>query len=434
MEKLIRQMLVTHSYHAPLALRLALTPDKRVQSTATDGRQLFYNPEWVMENTADKILGNIGHAVTACGLKHHTRRQDRDPQKWQWASYQVRLPFVRDAGLTNEPGGLDDVSVERAYEMAPDGDEDDQPQQSGSVSLEFAEGDGPPEQSDQGDPQDGQGGSQQSGGDQQAGEGDQQQTGQGDSQQDMGAPSPNETGIVMDLPREDGQGEAEYQQACQQEEQDWDVAAQTAEQMAKSAGSSGGRLSETLKASHTSDVDYNELIRRFMYEFFRSDYSWLRPNRRHVHMGLFTPALHHENVGRVGVLIDSSISMHTPTLRQIYGDVKDAARELMPHEIVLIWGDTEVKGKETYHPDELPDELEIQGRGGTKYQPLFDALEDMPPVACILFYTDLQPNHGYFGEAPEAPLLWLVRDRDMRSVAVEPDFGEIVEVPTLYNF
>ena len=426
LRSIIRQMLVTQPYHAPLALRMELVPDSRVQATATDGRSFFFNSQWVMDNTYDQIVSNIGHAVTACALKHHTRREGRDDNKWQWASYQVRLPILRDSGLTNEPGGLDDVSVERAYEMAPDLDEGEdgegqlQPGQDGAEGAPQA-GDGQPDPNQQGQ-QDGDG----------QGQPDQNQ--QGSPDQNLGDGSPNGSGLVLDLPRPEDVSEIEYQQEIRQEEQDQDMAAQTAEQMAKSAGAEPGRLAAVLSASHASEVDYFELVRRFMCDSVKSDYSWLRPNRRHVHLGIFTPELRERNMARIGVLIDSSSSMSSVTLDRIYGDVRDAVQELQPAEVVVIHGDIAVRGIETYQPDELPDELDIKGRGGTEYQPLFDALAELPPVSCVLFYTDLQPNRGDFGEGPDAPLMWLVRDYDMRSVAQEPEFpefGEVVEVPTV---
>ena len=66
----------------------------------------------------------------ACALKHHTRRGERDPERWQVASQLVTHALVRDAGFTLPPDAeaWDDPSVEQAYDRLPtpeDGDSGD---------------------------------------------------------------------------------------------------------------------------------------------------------------------------------------------------------------------------------------------------------------------------------------------------------------------
>ena len=65
--------------------------------------------------------------VLACALKHHTRRAERDPERWQRASQLVTHGLLRDAGFTLPPDAeaWDGISVEEAYDRLPEPDEDE---------------------------------------------------------------------------------------------------------------------------------------------------------------------------------------------------------------------------------------------------------------------------------------------------------------------
>ena len=56
--------------------------------------------------------------VLACALKHHTRRGEREPGRWQQASQLVTHGLLRDAGFKLPPDAeaWDGISVEQAYE------------------------------------------------------------------------------------------------------------------------------------------------------------------------------------------------------------------------------------------------------------------------------------------------------------------------------
>ena len=66
----------------------------------------------------DRIKTAVARVVLACTLKHHTRRGERDPERWQRASQLVTHGELRRAGfvLPAEAEAWEDVSVEDAYE------------------------------------------------------------------------------------------------------------------------------------------------------------------------------------------------------------------------------------------------------------------------------------------------------------------------------
>ena len=79
----------------------------------------------------------MARIVMACALKHHTRRDERDPERWQLASQLVTHALLRDSGFTLPPDAeaWEGVSVEQAYDRLPEPQEDDSGGDSDSPSV-----------------------------------------------------------------------------------------------------------------------------------------------------------------------------------------------------------------------------------------------------------------------------------------------------------
>ena len=95
----VTALLREQPFFGSLALRLPIRADAGRETLASDGRDIRYSPEWVADTNADLIKTAIGRVVLACALKHHTRRGDRDPERWQLASQLVTHGLLRDAGF-----------------------------------------------------------------------------------------------------------------------------------------------------------------------------------------------------------------------------------------------------------------------------------------------------------------------------------------------
>ena len=111
-------LLTEQPFFGSLALRLPLRPDPTRETLASDGRELRYSPAWVARTDADRIKAAVARVVFACALKHHTRRGERDPGRWQRASQLVTHGELRRAGfvLPADAEAWEDLSVEDAYE------------------------------------------------------------------------------------------------------------------------------------------------------------------------------------------------------------------------------------------------------------------------------------------------------------------------------
>ena len=97
------ELLRKQPFFGSLVLRLPLRPDPSRETLATDGHEIRYSPRWVADTDSHLIETAMARVVMACALKHHTRRGERDPERWQLASQLVTHALIRDAGFTLPP-------------------------------------------------------------------------------------------------------------------------------------------------------------------------------------------------------------------------------------------------------------------------------------------------------------------------------------------
>ena len=345
----VTELLRKQPFFGSLVLRLPLRPDPTRKTLATDGNEIRYSPQWVAETEAHLIETAMARVVMACALKHHTRRGERDPERWQMASQLVTHALIRDAGFTLPPDAeaWDDLSVEQAYDRLPtpenddSGDDGDAPSGADDAGASAAaaqsspdgDNDGAGDPSDSGngeEPRDEHGDDD----DPDEGNGDGQNEASQDQGEDAGSDAPpshdpSGTGEVMDANARAGDdgdsGEVPLDVAA--EEQAWDEAMHQALNIARAEGKVPGRVEETVKGAHASTLDWQTLLRRYMTDTAKSDYSWSVPNRRFIDSGLYLPSIRSESIAIIAFIIDVSRSLPTPTLAEFWGVLRQVATE-----------------------------------------------------------------------------------------------------------
>ena len=413
----VTALLRDQPFFGSLALRLPIRADAGRETLASDGREIRYAPQWVADTDADLIKTAIGRVVLACALKHHTRRGEREPERWQRASQLVTHGLLRDAGfrLPADTEAWDGISVEQAYDRLPE-------PQDGEGG---GDGTAPPSAGDSADPSAPQSGGDHDdeaddparGGDPQGedvpGEDDDGEPQDADTPgegKEAGAPSfdPSGTGEVMDAGARDDRdtptGEAPVD--TNDEEQAWDEAMHQALNLAKAQGKAPGAVEETIRDAHTSTLDWRTLLRRYMTDAARSDYSWSLPNRRFIDSGLYLPSIRSEGIDTVAVIIDTSGSVGAQALAAFWTEVREIATELQPESVIVLQVDAALQDAAEYAPGDLPEQITIKGRGGTDFRPGFAWLEEQgtTPSLC-LYFTDMDCDR-YPDMEPLYPLLW----------------------------
>ena len=333
----------------------------------------------IADTDAHVIETAMARIVLACALKHHTRRGERDPERWQRASQLVTHGLLRDAGFTLPPDAeaWDGISVEQAYERLPEPDPDDGDGDNDAASGGEAAGTdsaGTPPSPDSGGDDD-SGVSDHESGDSDPQDADDQDT-------DPGA----DAGEVMDAPADSGQGGGGPSPSeVAAEEQAWDEAMHQAASLAKAQGKLPGAVEETVRGAHGSTVDWRTLLRRYMTDATKRDYSWSLPNRRFIDSGLYLPSIRSEAIDTIAVIVDTSGSLPARTLAEFWAEVREVTAELQPERVILLQVDAAVQDAAEYAAADLPDEIAIRGRGGTDLRPGFAWLEehDIRPGVCL---------------------------------------------------
>lgn len=371
-------MICNDPFFGSLALQLKVVETKDIPTFATDGRSLFFNPEFAATLSKDEIMGLIKHEVLHCAMLHMTRRGDRDHKRWNIACDAVINPIIVRSGGKLPAGGVDlpnlaDLSAEEAYSKLP-------PPQKIKCYVDFG------------------------------------------SVLDAKAPGSdsNGGGGSDDSP---GVGVKISQADAKALENQWKVNAKQAAEVAKKAGKLPGGLEAFVDSLTEPKVDWRTVLRRFIQKTITSDYSWTRPNRRYVAQGIYLPGPLKENTGPMVVVMDASGSCFTPEVQtEFASEVNSIFKDVRPAYVTVMYFDTRVTAIERFdHGQEI--EFRPKGGGGTDFADVMEKIIEMPekPLA-VVFFTDCYTSS--WGENPGVPVLW-VKYGDWNG---EVPFGEMVEV------
>ena len=368
-------LLLDHPFFGSLLFRLGARPTTSIQTMATDGISLFYNPDFVDTLNAAELIGTLAHEVLHPALQHHTRRGERNRKRWNIACDYAINPLLLDARLTLPKDVLIDhrfrgMSAERIYNLIEE------------------QGTAPPERSTSGEP---------------STEGGRSDLSARPNQNDAEPSSPvtpGGFGQVLDAPKAEGDvGHSIAEQA-----REWKIAVEQAENVAKLAGKLPAGVTRSLEQSEAAGVDWRELLRRAWSETIPSDYSWMPPNRRHIWAGLYLPGVRSEGAGEIAIAVDCSGSINARQLGLFESEIRSILEGQRPSRVHVLYFDTEVHKAEVYEAGQ-PIALTPAGGGGTNFAPCFRWLDERGIVPqTLIFLTDL--CGAFPREAPAYPVLW----------------------------
>ena len=379
-------LLLDHPFFGSLLYRLKDRESLGIKTMATDGVSLLWSPEFVGTLTAATLAGTLAHEVMHPALHHHLRRSGRDPKRWNIACDYAINPLLVDAGLKLPEGVLLEnrfrsMSAEQIYnllESEEDSDADSEDEQQATASAESQSG---PE---------------------------------GRESKEPSAPETDGgIGQVLDAPSESNESPTVQEQA-----REWEIAVKQAMSVAQQAGKVPAGLDRTMEGVADATVNWRELLRRLWSETTPADYSWMRPNRRHLWRGLYLPGVVKEGVGEIVMAVDCSGSIGGRQLRLFEAEARSILEGQRPERVYVLYFDAVVQKAETYEAGQ-PISLNPVGGGGTEFGPCFDWVEErsiMPQT--MIFLTDL---YGSFPScAPSYPVLWASTGRR------QAPFGEVI--------
>jgi predicted metal-dependent peptidase len=359
-------------FFATLALFARFVPSQQTPYAATDGKDIYFNPDYLRSLPPTQQDGLLLHEVLHAALMHVLRRGVRDAELWNIAADIVVNGIILQQGVFDLPPGglrvpkLEHLSVEEIYELLlkktvprpklPNPD---------LLSCSLAD-----------------------------------------------RLSSQAEGEVTQIQK--ASLEAHWQNALQQAS----VIARTTSQGKLPAG-----IDRELGLLTTPQLDWRAYLWRYLVQ---TPTDFMGFDRRFVGRGLYLEALVGESV-KVFVAVDTSGSIDTEELRMFLSEVGGILGSYPHLQCELYYADAEAYGPHELNPDStIP---KPQGGGGTSFIPFFEKVYqrwDRQTQGVCIYLTD---GYGDFPErSPELPVLWVVTPGGLD--LSEFPFGEAVRLLT----
>ena len=406
---------------ASILLGLELVESYECDTMATDGKCIYYNPDWIKTLPESELQGVLVHEGAHVIFQHMLRRGNRNAKIWNYAcDYAINI-WLRDNGYKLPEGGLIDAkyrgqSAELIYRTLTSDDE----------ALQDAVNElGGNDQQD-GDDDSDQDGSGLSGDEASSESGEESDTGKYSN-------LPNPVGEVLDAQDEDGNILDKQQMAKLSTDIMKRVAMADKMEKAMSSGSYGG-FSE-VQDVNSADVDWLELFQDLLMDTKSSDTTWNRLNRRHQWRGINLPSYDKQpEGGTLAVAIDTSGSVSQSELNVFAKETQNIAEECGLDKVMVCYCDTTVHKNEDgewwdiYELDHEELDLKVRGGGGTEFDPpfnLFNEYTDTDEVIALIYFTD---GWGMVSEEvePDVPVFWMLTEKSSWSDRLP--FGEQIYV------
>jgi predicted metal-dependent peptidase len=353
---------------ATLALFARFIPSPTLPTAATDGKNILFNPDFLLSLPNSQQDGLHLHEVLHAALLHVPRRGERDRFLWNIAADIVVNGMIAQQGSFELPDGglrdekLEHLSVEEIYELLLK-------QPKGKHELAIAD-------------------------------------------------------LLEEMPENgDREGDSLSQNRKAALESHWRNAMQQATAIARTVaqGTMPVGFERELGAIQDAQLDWRSYLWRYLVQ---TPTDFVNFDRRFIGRGLYLESLEGETV-QVYVAVDTSGSIDEKELGMFLSEVRGILNAYPHLKCELYYVDAAAYGPYNLHAkDEIP---VPQGGGGTSFVPFFVKVEEswdrLTSGVCV-YLTD---GYGCFPEpAPELPTLWVVTPGGLDLSAFP--FGEAVRL------
>lgn len=370
-------------FFATLALFAKFIPTTKIETAATNGKDIYINPEYFLQLNFHQQDGLLLHEILHAALLHVTRRGLRDRQLWNIAADIVTNGIIMQQNKFELPEGairdpnLENFSVEEIYELLLQ-NQTDIPELEMTDLMEGSI----------------------------LGEGNQEdQENQTDDSQPQKNPSAINVSNQQDI-------EAHWRNALQH-------ATMISQNLEK--GELPGGITREFDAANSSQLDWRTYLWRYLVQT-PHDFSGF--DRRFISNKLYLESLQGESL-HVYIAIDTSGSVNHDHLGTFLAEVRGILSSYPHVECQLYFVDTEVYGPYKLDRSDLIPTPE--GGGGTSFVAFFDLIAqvwDGQTTTVCIYLTD---GYGSFPESkPDLPVLWVVTPGGLQSN--DFPFGEVVRL------
>jgi predicted metal-dependent peptidase len=180
------------------------------------------------------------------------------------------------------------------------------------------------------------------------------------------------------------------------------------------AGKVPAGIQRMIKDLTEPKIDWRQLLRMNIQSIIKSDFSFIRPNRRSQHTGAVLPGLMNEETIDISIGLDMSGSISNNQAKDIISEVKSIMDEYRDFKVNVWCFDTEVYNYAEFTSDTKDDLLdyEIKGGGGTDFMANWDFMKEqgITPKRFIMF-TDGYPCSSW-GDENYCETLFVIHGND----------------------
>lgn len=371
-------LLLRHPFFGNLATRLTMVDASDwCQTLATDGRNFYFNYEFIDKLTPKEAEFGFAHEVLHNVFDHMGRRDERDPVLSNIAADYATNQILKDERIGTVPSFMqiyqDDKYRSKSYEEIYD-ELYENADKIDIVKLgELL---------------------------------DEHLDGEGDSEAD----GPEGKGRPKLTAEEKKQIRDEIKEAMV-------AAAQSA-----GAGKVPAGVARMIKDFTEPKMDWRQLLRMNIQSILKSNFSFSRPNRKSQHCGAILPGMLNEETIDVSVAIDMSGSISDEMANDFISEVKGIMDEYVDFKLDLWCFDTQVYNYAKFTSDNADEimEYKCQGGGGTDFDVNYQFMKDegLEPKRFIMF-TDGYPSDSW-GDENYCESLFVIHGND----TIKSPFGQ----------
>ena len=338
-------LLLKQPFFGNMATRMQLQEADWCPTAATDGRNFYYNPEFIDSLSPKETEFLSGHEVLHIVFDHFLRQDMREKQPWNVSADYAVNQVLTDENIGEMPIGdnkglLDskykDWNAEKIYEDVMK-DKDKQKQQTIDMHIDFESGKATVRD------QDG-----------------------------------NKIKVDLEINKEDVKKiKDEIRHSVLQSAQ---VAGK-----GKTPKSIRGLIEELTEPV----INWRELLRQQIQSVIKNDYSFSRINRKTQHSGIVLPGMIQDETIDIAIAVDTSGSIEEKKLNEFMSEIQGIMEEYQDYKMKVWCFDTEVHNPQEFTADDGNDitDYEPKGFGGTDFMANWEWMkkEGYEPKKLIVF-------------------------------------------------
>lgn len=151
-------------------------------------------------------------------------------------------------------------------------------------------------------------------------------------------------------------------------------------------------------------LPWQRILQKFLSQQVKGDFTWTKPNRRFFPQ-YYLPSNSTKGLEHIAAGVDISLSVSDAEFKQQYSEIYQIMRQFQPKELTLIQFDTQLQHIDRLRSLQDLEQVQFNGRGGTRIRPLIEwAKENRPNL--LLVFSDGEFHHH--PEDPGVPVVWLI--------------------------